>query len=472
MEEVTRVKRVSAVALLTLLLGSAHGEAAPARFVPFQEFLESTKAASFFDYAGSPESRVKDAAAFEEMRRHILDMYEGVRVTHSFVLDTDHIDCVPVMQQPSVRLLGIKKIATPPPPPALHREPVVEDAPAAEGLIQRAVQLGVENSLDEFGNSTACEGDTIALRRITIDELTRFPTLQRFFEKSPNESVPGLESVAAVGSATGVESAAGVESESDSNSIVYLHAYSSTHQDVNNLGGNSAINLWNPPVISAWNEVFSLSQEWYIAGAGDARQTLEVGWVVWPKKYGGSPRARLFIYWTADNYKKTGCWNLECKAFVEIPSPSILGVPWLNYSVYGGKQWEFEAEYYIYGDNMWLAINGVWIGYYPNTIFNLGQMTLYATQIQFGSEAVSIDKGAATRWAAEGSGAPSDELFGKAAYQRDLYYISTSGDLFEWDSLERNKPFSKCYSITGPFKSNVANWNRYFYEGGPGGYGC
>ena len=442
-----RMKAFCAVIFVAMSLGAGAGNAqvAPARFVPFHDFLETTKAASFFDHAALPETRVEEAAAFEEMRQHILAMYEGVHVTHSFVLASDHYDCVPTAQQPSVRLLGLKEIASPPPPLP------EEGSSTNEGLIQSATQFGVENFFDEFGNSTACEGDTVSLRRVTLEEMTRFPTLRRFFQKSPNESVPG----------DGHDCV-------DVENILSNHRYALTCQFVHNLGGNSALNLppkGEPEVTTEAGEIFSLSQEWYVGGSGPERQTAEVGWVVWPQKF-GDENARLFIYWTRDGYKTTGCWNTDCKGFVQIPGYNALGGAWKLYSVPKGTQYEFQAQYYIYEGNMWLALNGVWVGYYPKELYNGGQLTKYATFIEFGSETYSKTIKGTTIWAPQGTGQWSKEGFGKATYQRNLYYIDSSG-IYVWDSLTKDEPFPECYTITGP-SAETGVWQRYFYEGGPG----
>jgi len=465
LEERSAMKRLYAVLIIAMSLGAGRAQAGPTRFVAFQNFVETTREASFGDYAARPESRVKDAAAFEEMRRHVLSMYEGVQVTHSFVLDSDHYDCVPIEQQPSVRLLGLKSIASPPPLTALNREPM-EDVSAADGLIQSATQFGVENSFDEFGNSTACEEDTVSLRRVTLEDMTRFPNLQQFFEKSPNEEDP-----------CGAEPAD--------------HKYSITCQKVDNLGGNSALNLW-APVVDTSGDIFSLSQEWYTGGTGTGfpggMQTLEVGWVVWPHRFGDSEDARLFIFSTRDGYRdcgtkdptvcerRTGCWNSSCGDFVQIGQVA-LGGGFTNYSVTDGVQFDFEAEFYIFEKNMWLAINGVWVGYYPESLYcsptACGQLTKHATFMEFGSESYVEGSNATTVWPKEGSGEFSKGGFRKAAYQRDLYYLTNTSGGFLWDSLPHTQELSPhCYTITGPTFGTDPGWEVYFYEGGPGGSNC
>src|ERR1035437_2704725 len=110
-----RFRNAAVVVLISMGLANASAQTRPV--VRFEDFLQQTRAAHFEMYSGGPETAVRDAAAFEEMRQYILAMYQGVTVTHSFVLGTDHVDCVPIEQQPSVRLLGLKEIATPPPAP-------------------------------------------------------------------------------------------------------------------------------------------------------------------------------------------------------------------------------------------------------------------------------------------------------------------------------------------------------------------
>ncbi|MBV9300535.1 MAG: neprosin family prolyl endopeptidase [Acidobacteriaceae bacterium] len=410
-------------------------------FVPFDDFLQSAKLAIAGDYLSRSGNRVRDEQAFEEMRQHILTMYEGVTVTHSFVLDDSHFDCIPIEQQPTVRILGLKGIATPPPDSMLPKAQA--DSNAAEGIAKPASQLDPDEPFDRFGNSVACEENTIPMRRITLDDMTRFQTLQQFFEKGPNGAGQAVET-------NGLEPPA---AES--------HKYSFTYQNVKNWGGNSNLNLWSPHVNTSKGEVFSLSQEWYIGG----NQTAEVGWQNYPDFYGGQ-NSRLFIYWTADGYHKTGCYNLTCAAFVQVANHGDLGAGFTHYSKQGGTQWEFAAEYYLYKGNWWLAIQGKWIGYYPGSIYRHGQLSKHAQTIEFGTEGVAKDP-----WPPEGSGQWPYRGFGYAAFQRNLFYINSSSNGI-WDSLTRVRPSPKCYSIRGPYSSGGSGWEVYFYEGGPGGSGC
>jgi len=59
---------------LFLLNGLASAQSAHAEFVPFRNLIDQTATANADDYLSRPDSKVKDAAAFEEMRKHILSL--------------------------------------------------------------------------------------------------------------------------------------------------------------------------------------------------------------------------------------------------------------------------------------------------------------------------------------------------------------------------------------------------------------
>jgi hypothetical protein len=203
-----------------------------------------------------------------------------------------------------------------------------------------------------------------------------------------------------------------------------------------------------------------------LGGTGAGAQSEEVGWVVYPTMFNGSEKPHLFIYSTADNYKTNiGCWNNSCGNFVQTSSAAILGAI-LPSSTPGGTQYEVQAQYSLYQGNWWVAINGNWIGYYPGSLYHGGQNTKFAQMMQFGTESVGTSS-----WPGEGSGRYSNAGYGYAGYQRDLWYYNTSGTSV-WDNLYARPKLSPCYTITGPYSSTTSGWARYFYAGGPGGYGC
>lgn len=395
-------------------------------FVPFHQFVEQVRKSNAHAVR-EQSARVRSSEAFEEMRSHVLGLYDGVEVSHSFVKDASHFDCIPVAQQASAR--GLDGIAAPPPS---------TPTPAA---VKRSSPAAVATpGTDEFGNSTTCEAGTVPMRRVTLEEMAQFPTLRHFLSKRPlSELAPATSNAA--------------------------HKYAYNYQNVNNIGGSATLNIWRPYVDTSRAEVFSLSQEWYVGGTGSGTQTAEVGWQNFPSKY-GTQNSVLFIYWTADNYAKTGCYNMDCGAFVQVDNSVTIGGSFGAYSTVGGDQQEVTAQFYLYNGDWWLSIDGTWVGYYKGSNYKGGQLTKYAQSIKFGTESVGT-----TVYPGEGSGYWSNTGWGNAAYQRSLFYFDTNGDAY-WDTLTPANPSPKCYSTSGPLTSSSDGWELYFFVGGPGGTGC
>jgi hypothetical protein len=98
---------------------------------------------------------VESEAAFEEMKRHILFLYDGVTPRHTFLgRDNQFVDCIPIEQQPGLRH------------PRLGKIPLQMEAP-----------------------KPSLAAGTIPMRRVTLQEMTRFRTLDEFFAKGRRGSV-------------------------------------------------------------------------------------------------------------------------------------------------------------------------------------------------------------------------------------------------------------------------------------------
>ena len=107
---------------------------------PFQDFLTATQAAAYSDYAARPGVEVASAEEFAEMRAYILQRYADVRVAGSLFVDNQPFDCIMLQEGHA-------------------------DQPSAK--------------------NEGCPDGAIPLRRITLDELTRFRTLRDFLSKAP-----------------------------------------------------------------------------------------------------------------------------------------------------------------------------------------------------------------------------------------------------------------------------------------------
>lgn len=419
-------------------------------FVRLPDALEKVKTARFADYEGRVGVRVQSAKAFEEMQKYILDMYEGVEQVRSFVRDDVYVDCITIETQPSVRHQGIKEIAKPPTTSALEGE----QRKPPEGQQRNAespLKLGLK---DRFGNPVSCRPGTIPMQRITLETLTRFPTLRDFLSKTPR------------GAGVPIPPRQKSEFRPDWEKTD-LHAYAS--QYVTNYGGNSWLNLWNP------SGDFSLSQQWYVGGSGGDTQTVEGGWQVYSDKY-NTNNSVLFIYWTADDYQTTGCYNLDCSAFVQTNSNWYLGGTWNNYSSTGGAQWGFELQWKLFSGNWWLFLKGPGsyeaVGYYPTSIYNGGQLAQNATLIEYGGE---VARKTGDVWPQMGSGAFANLGWQYAAFQNTIFYIPQDIDdgTGIWAQLgTTDEALASCYTINYVSANSGSSWGTYFYFGGPGATTC
>jgi Neprosin len=418
-------------------------------FVNLRDALDRTRTARFSDYAGRVGVAVESEKAFEEMRRHIIDMYEGVQVVSSFIHIGNYVDCITIESQPTVRRLGLTEIAKPPAPsPREENQRIPERGELREA--ESPLKAGLK---DRFGNPIACPSGTIPMRRITLEMLTRYPTLRDFFSKEPKGSqLPG------------VPERQGFLPDWDK---THLHAYAD--QYVDNYGGNSWLDLWNP------TGDLSISQHWYSSGSGSSTETVEGGWQVLPSKYNTND-AVLFIYWTADDYNNTGCYNLDCSGFVQISSDWYLGGTWTTYSSTGDGQWGFQLQWKLYNGNWWLFLKGGGnieaVGYYPTSLYNGGQMSQYATRIAYGGE---VARQVGNVWPQMGSGAFAGTGWEYAAYQNSIFYIPQNSDdgVGTWASLTtHDEAFSTCYTVNYTSANSGGSWGSYIYFGGPGANSC
>lgn len=418
-------------------MAATPASARDAKVVPFKVFVASLKSARAESFVGRTDARLQDAGAFAQMRAHLLGMYDGVSAARSFALDGQVFDCIPLMQQPSVRQLGLSGIATP--PPTASGDTASEDAlPAAE------------KTVDAFGNPQQCAAGTIPMRRITLQELSRYRTLAEFFRKYP----PGAM-------------------QDDSNGIdTSAHRWAHAYDFPFNWGGEAVHSVFRPAVMTRLSEVFSLSQQWYSGKfSGSPSQTAEVGWQVYPAKW-GNLNPTVFIYWTRDDYKNSGCYNLDCAGFVQVSSRHPLGAALRPPGVVGGAQREEYFAYRLYQGGWWVAVGptkaeSVWVGYYPTKIYGRGQMYYYATEFDIGGETVGSG-----RWPGMGSGQWATRGFRYAAYDRNIQYRDSNNLLYapRLTPVVNGANTHNCYAITTP--SYTSSWLTNFYFGGPGGTKC
>jgi hypothetical protein len=407
---------------------------------PFKEFLDDVSKAKLDTLAPHAATKVKESSSLEEMRNHILSHYKGVEVQHSFVDANGSVfDCVPVEQQPSLQGKGA---------PAKAPDLPMDKQPAGATDDRKAKQIEAPlgaGKKDSLGNAMECPDGTIPLRRLRLEDMSRFENLHQFFQKSPvgNEVTPPK-----------------IEKPT-----VATHRWAHAFQNVNNLGGHSYLNVWDPAIGA--NQIFSLSQHWYVGSSSAGTQTAECGLQVYPGLYGNTHPC-LFIYWTADGYNKTGCYNLSCNAFTQTNKNWTLGGAVGPISIYGGQQYELFLAYYLSGGLWWFYVGGGAaanaIGYYKASQYGSGTMATHAVEIDYGGETVGT-----TSWPGMGSGHFANQGWQKASYQRDIESFPTTGGAVI-ASLTPSQQWPQCYTATVT-KFNPP-WNETLFFGGPGGTNC
>ena len=434
----------------------------PVGITPFAQFYDDLRTIKPEQDVAAAASRARDVGAAREMHDHLVQHYQGVQAVHSFKDENGSVfDCVPVEQQPALRGKGGAK---PPTAPDLPSAATAHGhATGSERPTYHVTQLGADRK-DQHGNVMHAPAGTIPLRRLTMENLTRFETLRHFFQKSPYGSAtpphPGgakpLHSQGGAAAAPGAAAAA----------VPATHRWAHAFQNVANHGGHSFLNVWDPPIGA--NQVFSLSQHWYVGGSGAGLQTAEVGWQVYPQMYGNT-KPVFFIYWTADNYQSKGCYNLSCPAFVQTNGSWAIGgaiaPPW---SVAGGQQREIEVSFFLTQGRWWLYVGGGAaanaIGYYPVSLYGNGAMATQASEIDYGGETVGT-----TSFPPMGGGVFANQGQGHAAYHRDIRFFPAAGGN-NVASLTAAAASPACY--TAAVSKLNAPWNETLFFGGPGGTNC
>jgi hypothetical protein len=408
-------------------------------FLPFNDFVKSLQNKATSKSVTRSRTTPVSETTVETMRTYLVQYYRKATAVHSFVDEDQQVwDCLPIEKQPS--LMG-------------RKDTRFKRAPEYPGELPTAKQHNKVTSFtsikskDVFGNQRICPEGFIPVRRLTLEELSNYKNIKQFHRKSAY----GLKQVT---NHSGRSLSINKDEE--------MHKYVYAKHLVLNKGGGCTLNLWQP-VIQNNLQIFSLSQLWTVGGRNSGTQTVEVGWTVNPSRF-RTNKSVLFIYWTADNYGKTGSYNLEQgDTFVQRDNSWQLGGALSPVSSAGGAQIDLRIDWYLIDTAWWLYISGKPVGYYPKRLFGDGMLSKMADAIVVGGE-VSGDNS----WAPMGSGSFAHKGYGKAAYIRNINYVDGDGIMLPLQ-LTPVSPANRCYNYQ---KSETSGWGSSFFYGGPGGNQC
>ncbi|KAG2240413.1 hypothetical protein Bca52824_090731 [Brassica carinata] len=178
--------------------------------------------------------------------------------------------------------------------------------------------------------------------------------------------------------------------------------------------------------------------------------------------------SRLFTYWTADGFIKTGCFNTLCPGFVQVSTKIPMGYLLEQVYTYGGKQYEIEIS--IFQDSKtgdwWLIVFNENVGYWPKSLFTEVGLVHGASLISYGGEVYSPVKEEPTH----GKWAFPHEGYLKAAYVNGIEVADEIDSKLSKPPISTVNPFSStpnCYKAETKADSKVP-YDAIFY-GGPGG---
>ncbi|CAL5001157.1 unnamed protein product [Urochloa decumbens] len=286
-----------------------------------------------------------------------------------------------------------------------------------------------------------CPDNTVPIRRTKEEDVLRASSVNSYGKKTPED----------------------LQKFHPETSANTGHQYAVASSAAGNYYGTECnINLWKP-ITESPND-FSLTQLWIVAGSysNNDLNTIETGWQVYQYLYGDN-NPRLFIYWTRDAYKTTGCYNLGCPGFVQTNNQIAIGGTLSPQSSYGGSQ--YEICFLVWKDpgsgNWWLQLGGTNVGYWPSSIFT--DLANSASNVEWGGEVAPSENGQTSTQM--GSGHFPSEGFGKASYIRNIQTVDSSNTLRSANGLGLIIPTPNCYNA----QSGSSNdWGTYMYYGGPG----
>lgn len=256
------------------------------------------------------------------------------------------------------------------------------------------------------------------------------------------------------------------------------HWYASAGAPHYATAAQTTINVWAPKVPVA-ND-FSLSQMWVIGEGNGTLQTVEAGVQVSSAIYRNN-NANFFIFWTANNYDGSGCYNHLCPAFVQVSDVLPIGGP-VPSSTIDGTQISGTIAWYRdpATGHWWLLLKNAdgsysLSGYYPVWLFGSGQLSRHATRLEFGGEVYQDDK-VGKLIVPMGSGnhpRNTSQLVGRVAYQRNIMWADLAGvvsDVMPWWYAQEPE-VTGCYYQPNMFAGGrvfAPGWGTTIFFGGSG----
>ncbi|CAH2046158.1 unnamed protein product, partial [Thlaspi arvense] len=236
-------------------------------------------------------------------------------------------------------------------------------------------------------------------------------------------------------------------------------------------GASAWVGVYQPKVTK---DQFSMTLIWLSSEYNGERNTIQIGWGVVPQLY-GDHRTRLTTYWSPDN-DDHGCYNTDCKGFVQIDSRHFPGSPFVNISKVGGRQ--YNAFFSVKQDpktQNWLLTSGKhYIGYWPGEL--LPYLGDGAEKVRYGgftsAESENLQPEDIVSPPMGNGNKPLEEEVDlkHTCYMHFVKHVTRDYQNVDIDSnkVAEDADAGKCYDVS--YLENFGSHRQTFTFGGPGGF--
>lgn len=283
-----------------------------------------------------------------ELERWFNDRQSSMKVAKTTTTAHGHtIDWVPMESQ-----VPSGKIATPPPNPEAHARAEHPERPVSPVR------------LEEIEQGPA---GTVPILRPSLERMSRTLEVKGHLSKRG-----GLY----------VNRERRAKAPADPDPASYFHDTDS--QNGRFYGWDGYLNMWDPAInvpAGGNGEDHSILQVWLQNYDKKVTQSVEGGWTV-DRGLNGDTQPHVFTYYTTNGYSKDadnqGGYNRQFKGWVQYSSSVFPGIRINGTSVFGGPQYDISMKFQLYREpnsndvNWWVNVQGIWMGYYPASLFNGG----------------------------------------------------------------------------------------------------
>ncbi|CAK8579674.1 unnamed protein product [Lathyrus sativus] len=238
-------------------------------------------------------------------------------------------------------------------------------------------------------------------------------------------------------------------------------------------GASAGIGAYN---LSLQAKQYSISSIWLESGPPNELNSIKVGLGVHPSLYGDS-QLRLTGHWTADNYGKTGCYNIVCPGFVQVNRDKDYAIGSVSHPTSAiGSTTKYIGYIKIKQDRItghwWLIIQTtkpIYVGYWPKELFT--HLSKGASLIRFGGQTYAPPNEDSPPM---GSGRLPREKFINSGFMVLLKIFDSEYneiDIKPEDMKRYTDANSNCYDLWYHGFEGY-QYRQAFLYGGPGGRNC